>query len=111
MTIVDYETIWFPGIYGGRTDANYTKLVKDISLVDLTLFVQKRAQEDGQWAIDNGFVGNNEDKMCNMMIFVSNPVMIQQCFDHILEEGLEGERTVDYVCRDLANASKWAEHD
>jgi len=108
MSIQEHETIWFPGIYGGRTDEQYTQFVADISLVELTQLVQKRAQEDGQWAIENGFVGDNEAKMRKMITFVSNSIMIQQCVGHILEEGLEGERTVDYVCRDLANASKWA---
>lgn len=106
MTIQEHEVIWFPGIYGGRTDKEYTQRVADISLVDLTTLVQTRAKEDGEWAIDNGFVGDDEAKMRKMMTFVSNPIMIQQCVGYILEEGLEGKRTVDYVCRDLANASK-----
>lgn len=106
MTIVEQETIWYPGIYDGRTDRDYTKLVADISLVALTELVQKRAQEDGQWTIDNGFVGDNESNMRQMMDFVSNENNIQQCVEHILRKGLEGVRTVDWVCRDLANASK-----
>jgi hypothetical protein len=107
MKITEETTIWFPGIYAGRTDSEYTKLVADVSLVELTELVQKRAQEDGEWTIDNGYVGNNESNMRQMMDFVSNENNIQQCVGHILKEGLEGVRTVDWVCRDLANASKY----
>lgn len=108
MTIVEEQIIWFPGIYGGRTDDEYTQLVADLPLNELTELVQKRAKEDGEWAIENGRVGDNEEKMRYMMEFVSKETNVQQCVDHILKEGLEAQRTVDWVCRDLANASKWA---
>ncbi len=98
-------TIWFPGIYSGREGA-YTKKVADISLVGITELVQQRAQEDGEWAIDTDHVGDNEDCMREMMAWVSDPINIQQCVGHILKHGEEYERTIDWVCRDLANASK-----
>lgn len=108
MRITEEQTIWFPGIYAGRTDSEYTKLIADVSTTELIELVQKRAHEDGWWAIDNGFVGDNEDSMRKMMEFVSDEKNIRQCLDHILKSGAEEERTVDWVCRDLANASKWA---
>lgn len=108
MSIIEEQVIWFPGIYDGRTDEEYTKIVADVTQVELINLVQKRAQEDGQWAIDNGHVGDNEDKMRKMMEFVSDMKNINQCIDHIFKEGMQTERTVDWVCRDLANASKWA---
>lgn len=107
--IQETETIWFPGIYGGRTDAEYTQKVSEL-LLELEVLierVQKRANEDGEWAIANGFVGNNEDKMRRMMAFVADEQNIRQCIEHIRKEGSETERTVDWVCRELANASKW----
>lgn len=107
MTIVESQTIWFPGIYSGR-EGDYAKKVADVSLVELTKLVQKRAHEDGHWAIDRGFVGNNSVKMLKMIAWVSDPENIQQCVGHILKDGLENERTIDFVCRDLANGSKWA---
>ncbi|HYQ97103.1 MAG TPA: hypothetical protein VEO92_01950 [Candidatus Nitrosocosmicus sp.] len=106
MNITEAQTIWYPGIYAGRTDSEYTQLVADVSLVKLTELVQKRAQEDGEWTIDNGFVGKNESNMRQMMDFVSNENNIQQCVAHVIKEGLEDVRTVDWICRDLANASK-----
>lgn len=108
MRITEEQTIWFPGIYSGRSDGEYTKLVADVSLDELIELVQRRAQEDGQWTIDNGFVGKNEDNMRKMMAFVSDEKNIRQCVGYILEEEQESKRTVDYVCRDLANASKYA---
>lgn len=105
--ITEEQTIWYPGIYGGRTDSNYIKPIADIPMDDLIDLVQKRAEEDGQWAIDNGHVGNNEDSMRKMMAFVSDPKNITQCVAHIRREGAENERSVDWVCRDLANASKY----
>lgn len=107
MSITEEQTIWFPGIYNGR-EGDYAKKVADVSLVELTELVTKRAQEDGQWAIDNGHVGNNEDKMRRMIAWVSDPENIRQCLNHILKEEMEHARTVDFVCRDLANGSKWA---
>jgi hypothetical protein len=108
MHITEEQTIWFPGIYAGRTDGDYTKRIADVSLVELTELVKKRAQEDGQWTIDNGFVGNNESNMRQMMAFVSDDKNIQQCVGHIVKAGAEEDHTVDWVCRDLANASKYA---
>lgn len=112
--IKDYETIWFPQIYGGRQYGPWTKAATRISFDHLVALVQKRAKEDGEWAIANGHVGDNEDKMRRMMAFVSNETNIRQCLDHIVKEEDENthnedyeQRTVDYVCRDLANASKW----
>ena len=63
--------------------------------------VQQRAQEDGTWAIDNGFVGDNEETMRKMMAWVSDPKNILQCLEANPNE------TVDWICRDLANATKW----
>jgi hypothetical protein len=108
MRITEEMTIWFPGIYGGRTDDKYTQLACHIPAIDLVILVQDRAQEDGEWAITNGFVGNNEDKMRRMMAWVSDEKNIEQCVEHIRKEKLENLRTVDFVCRELANASKWS---
>jgi hypothetical protein len=68
-------------------------------LIDL---VQKRAKEDGEWAIENDLVGDNEDKMRQMMAWVSDPKHIVQCYEY----GDNKKETVDWICRDLANASK-----
>ena len=108
MKIKENQTIWYPDVYAGRTDGDYGKLIADVSLAELTELVQKRAQEDGQWVIDNGFVGNNEANMRKMMEFVSDEKNIRQCADHIVKAGAEESHTVDWVCRDLANASKYA---
>ena len=108
MDIQEHETMWYPGIYGGRQEALYQQKVADVSLQDLVNIVAKRADEDGNWAIDNGFVGDNADKMRRMIKWVSDPINIEQCVGHIRKEGREYEVTVDYVCRDLANASKWS---
>jgi hypothetical protein len=103
--IVDNETIWFPGIYAGR-QGPYAQLASDISRGDLIELVQKRAEEDGEWAIAKGVVGDNEDKMRRMMAWVSDPKNIVQCYENevVLNENAP---TVDWICRDLANATKW----
>lgn len=106
MTISAEETIWYPGIYKGR-EGDYAQIAAHINFDKLVGLVQKRAQEDGQWAIDNGKVGGNEDKMRQMMAFVSDEKNIRQCVEHIHKEGLDQERTVDWVCQELANASRW----
>lgn len=100
MSIQEYETIWFPGIYGGRKGV-YAKYASDIPREELVELVQKRAKEDGEWTIENGFVGNNEATMRKMMAWVSDEKNIIQCYEANLDS------TVDWLCRDLANASKW----
>lgn len=110
MNITEGQTIWYPGIYGGRTDEEYTQVAMHLNFADLVQLVQIRAKEDGEWVIANGLVGpnnENEDKMRRFMAFVSDETNIRQCVDHIHKDGLDHVRTVDWVCRDLANASKW----
>lgn len=108
--ITEEQIIWFPGIYGGRTDPDYTQKVADLAETTLISLVQRRAKEDGEWAIKGGHVGDNEDNMRKMMEFVSDEINIKQARTHALKEAEEGgaERTVDWICRDLANASKFA---
>lgn len=96
----EHETIWFPGIYHGR-QGDYAQKAGDLPVEEVVRLVQERAKEDGEWAIANGHVGNNEDKMRNMMAWVSREDNIGQCFADNPHE------TVDWICRDLANASKW----
>lgn len=111
MSITEEQTIWYPGIYHGRTDGDYAKTVDEfinvLGMDSLIELVQQRARDDGEWAIENGHVGDNEDKMRRFMAFVSDEKNIRQCVAHIQKEEMSLERTADWVCRDLANASKW----
>lgn len=103
--IVEEQVIWFPGIYSGR-EGDYAKPVVEFSDEELVELVQKRAQEDGEWAIETGHVGHHEDLMHKMMEWVSRRENIIQALEHIHKENAHTERTVDWLCRDLANASK-----
>jgi hypothetical protein len=127
--IQNHETIWYPGIYGGRRTEPWTSSIEELEDDEIVDLVQQRASEDGEWAIENGFVGENnehEPLMRKMMEWVSDEKNIRQCIEatrkeesrrmaqHKLqadpddEDGDEFEpRTVDYICRDLANGSKW----
>lgn len=111
MTITREQIIWYPGIYSGRQDSEYNQkvgaLVNDDKLNVLIKLVQKRAHEDADWSITMGFVGDNQDKMRRMESFVANEENIRQCVTHIFIENQENDRTVDWLCRDLAHASKW----
>lgn len=98
--ITEEQNIWFPGIYGGR-EGDYAKLVADIPEDHVVELVQQRAKEDGEWAIKTDRVGDDEDKMRKMMAWVSDEKNIRQCLKANPDE------TVDWVCRDLANATKW----
>lgn len=103
--IEEEKTIWYPGFYEGRTDGEWIKMAMYMSFDDLVGLVQMRAYEDGEWSIKNGHVGDNEDKMRRWMAFVSKPRNIQQCVEHIHKEERDHEVTVDWVCRELAEAS------
>jgi hypothetical protein len=105
--IVAEKTIWFPGFFYNGREGDYAKAVNELERETIIELVQKRAEEDGEWAIENGHVGNNEDVMRKMMAWVSDPKNINQCLDHIHKVNMGHERTVDWVCRDLANGSKW----
>jgi hypothetical protein len=101
--------IWFPGIYHGRSDGQYGLKATDVPIDEIIELVQQRAQDDGEWSIDNGFVGPNnesEPKMRRMMAFVADEKNIRQCVEHIRAGNSPENATVDWVCRDLANASK-----
>lgn len=109
VEITEDMTLWFPGIYNGRQGV-YAKTVGELSDEDTITLVRHRVQEDGEWAIENGHVGeNNENEplMRKMMEWASDPTNIAQCLEHIYKEENAHIRTVDWVCRDMANASKW----
>lgn len=99
--------IWYPGPdYKGR-EGIYAQTVGELKDPAVIEFVQMRAREDGEWAIKNHLVGDNEAQMRQMMEWTSNPKNIAQCLEHVYKEENAHIRTVDWVCRDLANASKW----
>lgn len=107
--ITEDMTIWFPGTYNGRK-GYYAKTIAEMPENRIIGLVQKRAREDAQWAIDNGHVGENnenEPEMRAMEEWVSRRGNIVQALEHIDKDGLQTERTVDWLCRDMANAAKW----
>lgn len=98
--------IWFPGPdYVGREE-DYAKTVGELPDSNTVALVQKRAQEDGEWAIENGLVANHMKFMRKMMDWVADSTNITQCLEHLYKDEEAHIRTVDWVCRDLANASK-----
>ncbi len=106
--ITKSETIWYPGIYTGRIDDEYQTIVGNFHLTELTRLIQERAEEDGQWTIDYGFIGASKIKMLKMIEFVADPENIALCFIQLREERMFNKTTIDKVCRDLAIISKWA---
>lgn len=94
------ETIWYPGIYVGLDDSSYQQIASKIPSGTLISLVQNRAKADGEWAINNDFFGDSEDVMRKMMEWVSRTDNIMQCVEANPNE------TVDWVCRELAEASK-----
>lgn len=104
--IYEDMTIWFPGIYNGRK-GYYAKTVGELPDQRVIVLVQKRVREDGEWSIENGHVGDNEALMRQMMAWAGDSTNIAQALEHIYKEENAHIRTVDWLCRDLANASKW----
>lgn len=101
------EVIWYPGSeYYGRDDDIHTQIATHMNFDKLVELVQTRAKEDGEWAIENNLVGDNEDRMRRMMAWVSNEKHIRQCVEHLHKDGRDHTATVDWVCRELASASK-----
>lgn len=99
-------TIWYPGPdYKGR-EGVYAKTVGEIPDKQTVLLVQRRAREDGEWAIENNRVGDRPEFMRKMMAWVSDPTNITQCLERIYKEENAHICTVDWVCRELANVTK-----
>lgn len=95
-------TIWFPlgSVYKGRQGV-YARHAHEFTENLLVELVQMRAREDGEWAIEQGLVGDNEPIMRKMMEWVSRSDNILQCYYVNLDRG----PTVDWICRHLAEAS------
>jgi hypothetical protein len=99
------ENMWYPGPdYEGRYE-DYADNLMNVSHNRLIELVQKRAKEDGEWAIENGLAGDSEEKMRAMMAWVSREDNIRQCVGHMLKDKLMDKVTVDSVCRELATAT------
>jgi len=94
--------IFTPGIYHGTPEYN-AKQVVDLSLAEVTPLVRLRAMEDGMFCIVNDLVGDDVDKMIGMILSVCDSERITRCYRAASQE----ERTLDFMCRDLANGSKW----
>lgn len=104
--IVAEQTIWYPGPdYAGRS-GDYAKQVRDVPEDQVVELVQKRAKEDGEWAIENDCVGGRPEFMRKMMAWVSDEKNIRQCIEWICKEKIGVDITVDWVCRHLADATK-----
>jgi len=100
------KNIFTIGIYHGLDRVDYNTLVKDMAIEFIIALVQERAQKDGQWCIDMDLVGPDEDRIRAMMAYVSDEANIRRNVKYQLDE--ETGVTVDFVCRDLANGSRWA---
>ena len=100
------KNIFTIGIYHGVDDPNFNALVKDTPISEILGRVQARAVLDGQWCIDMGLVGDNEDIMRAMMAYVMDEDNIKRNYAYQINE--ETGVTVDFMCRDLANGSRWA---
>lgn len=106
VEIAPVTNIWYPGPdYKGR-EGVYAKTVGELPDEDTTTLVRHRAQEDGEWTIENGLVADHAKYMRKMMAWVADPTNIAQCLEHLYKDEEAHIRTVDWVCRDLANASK-----
>lgn len=105
--ITEKEVIWYPGpVYDGRQDILYTQIATQMNFDELVELVQTRAKEDGEWTIENNLVGDSEDRMRRMIAWISNEKHIRQCVEHLHKDGRDHVATVDWVCRELADASK-----
>lgn len=102
MEIVEHQTLWYPGFYVPRTDGDWDKIASNLPFSRVLELVQTRASQDGEWTIEQGKVGDNEEKMRKMMAWVSRKDNIRQCIDANLDKGF----TVDQVAHELAHASK-----
>jgi hypothetical protein len=102
----DGINIFTPGIYHGKQGAPWEQKCLDVDVHNLIELVRDRAEKDGQWCIDMDLVGDNEDKMRRMMEYVKSRHNIIRNLNYQKETGRN--ETIDFLCRDLANGSRWA---
>ena len=100
------KNIFTIGIYHGVEWPQYNALVNDTPIETIINLVQERALKDGMWCIEMDLVGDNEEIMRKMMRYVSDVDNIKRNYDYQIEQ--ESGVTVDFMCRDLANGSRWA---
>lgn len=99
----DPYNIFTPGVYHGLDEIPYRHLLYQCELEKVIPIVQERAKNDGEWCIRMDLVGHNGDKMRRMIAYCSDPENIKAAFEYALGEK---DRNIDFLCRDLANASK-----
>jgi len=100
------KNIFTIGIYHGVEYAGYNALVKDTPIETIINLVQERALKDAQWCVDMDLVGDNEDVMRKMEAYVTDVDNIKRNYAYQINN--ETGVTVDFMCRDLANGSRWA---
>jgi hypothetical protein len=96
------QLVWFPdeALYSPR-EGVYAQPLNEFTLPEMIDLVQQRIKEDGEWLIENGRVGNNEELMRKRMEWASKPDNITQCF----LANVEADLTMDWLCRELATAA------
>lgn len=100
------KNIFTNGVYHGSDDVAYSFPISTSSMEQIITLVKFRADEDGQYAIDNNLVGDNVDKMRRLMAYVADPENIARNVNAHLDRG-EKDLSIDFICRDLANGAKW----
>lgn len=95
--------IFTPGVYHGLQDERvYSRLAADVSLVEASTLARIRAMRDGLFCIDNDLVGDDAFKMTEMIGFICDQENITRFYAVACRE----KRTIDFLCRDLANSSR-----
>lgn len=103
LSTADLEAnVWWPGVYTGSNDPDYTRMASELASDEVIELVQQRIKKDGETMIEYDMVGPNENKMRIMMGLASDPSDIIKALLH----ASNADKTVDYLCRDLANYAK-----
>jgi hypothetical protein len=102
--IIPEQNMWFPGpdaFYQGR-EGDYAKSAIKFNRPDLVQLVKQRVEADTEWVLENHRYGEHEDIMHKMAVWASREQNIVQCFN----SNAGNNPTVDWICRELANAAK-----
>lgn len=101
------QNMWYPGDdYEPRAQGKYTQMVGALEPGEVVFLVRGRVQKDLVYAAPNGFMGEEKEKMRELMAFCINHQTITHILFGIAEAGEENERTVDWVCRELGKRSR-----
>lgn len=101
------HNIWYPDDdYEPREDDKYGVKLAMLEPGEVVFLVRKRVDLDLDVAVPNGFMGEEKEKMRDLMLYVVSHKNVMICLHGVAKAHKQDEYTVDWVCRELGKQSR-----